>query len=299
MGRHTSLLFISILLSLAMVFWGCGSTPEAEAPGPAESASEAAVDAEAAALAAENARLMAELSAAKEAAQVAGAEGRFPEEFAEISAEYDALVKAQKESPSQDNRVKIEALRDAYLAMAKLSQAESIRERLVTAGLEDSDPATFQKGDAALAGAKRLLKDGVYDADLAEQSSIAYESFAAILAANFTTMCQSQREAALAAKERADSVKSAQAAKDAYAAAELAFSGADAAYNGKSYEVAYEGFVAAASQFTAVYEDVSVRRAAAEEAIRRAKEKVGASAALAAEADGIAPLGDAGQEAEQ
>ena len=45
-------------------------------------------------------------------------------------------------------------------------------------------------------------------------------------------------------------------------------------------------------QLTAIYDDVFVRRAIAEEAIRRAKQKVDTSAAIAAEADEIAPLQD-------
>ena len=58
-------------------------------------------------------------------------------------------------------------------------------------------------------------------------------------------MCQSQRDLALAAKEKADSIKSAMAAKDEYAAAALVLSGAETAYAGKVYDKAYDGFVEA------------------------------------------------------
>ena len=304
MRRHISLLFLFVLMSLVMFFTGCSSTPEAEpetvAPVTEPSASavvtpvESVVNeeeaAQAALLAAETAKLMAELTAARELAVVAGADSLFPEEFAKASAEYDALIKAQQENPNQDYRSQIESLRDTYLALAKLSQATEMRERIVNAGLQDSDPETFQKGDAALEQVQHLYNEGAAGSQLVEQATIAYDSYFAILSANYATLCQSQREQALAAKEKADSIKSAMAAKDEYAAASLVLSGAETAYTAKVYDKAYDGFVDATKQFTAIYDDVFVRRAAAEEAIRRAKQKVTASAALAEEADEIAPL---------
>lgn len=305
MRRHIRLLFLSVLLSLVIFFIGCSSTPEAETAAPATESSASAVTtapvesvsndeaaAQAALLAAETAGLMAELTAARELAVASGADSLFPEEFAKVSAEYDALIKAQQENPDADYRSQIEGLRDTYLALAKLSQATEMRERIVNAGLQDSDPDNFQKGDAALEQVQLLYHEGAAGSQLVEQATIAYDSYFAILSANYDTMCQSQRELALAAKEKADSIKSAMAAKDEYATAALVLSGAETAYAGKVYDKAYDGFVEAAKQFTAVYDDVFVRRATAEEAIRRAKQKVDASAALAEEADEIAPLQD-------
>ncbi|MEE0133237.1 MAG: hypothetical protein U0I22_05490 [Treponema sp.] len=305
MRRHVSLLFLFVLLSQVIFFTGCSSTPEAETEAPVTESSASAVvtdtvesvlndeaAAQEALLAAETAGLMAELTAARELAVASGADSLFPEEFAKVSAEYDALIKAQQENPDADYRSQIENLRDTYLALAKLSQATEMRERIVDAGLQDSDPANFQKGDAALEQVQLLYNEGAAGSQLVEHATIAYDSYFAILSANYDTMCQSQRELALAAKEKADSIKSAMAAKDEYAAAALVLSGAEAAYAGKVYDKAYDGFVEATKQFTAVYDDVFVRRATAEEAIRRAKQKVNASAALAEEADEIAPLQD-------
>ena len=303
MRRHVSLLFLFVLLFLVVFFTGCSSTPEAEnvvpdtessAPAIVTDTVESVVNDEAAAqaalLAAETAGLMAELNAARELAVAAGADSLFPEEFAKIAAEYDALIKAQQENPNADYRSQIESLRDTYLALAKLSQAIEMRERIVNAGLQDSDPDNFQKGDAALDQVQLLYNEGANGSQLVEQATIAYDSYFAILSANYDSMCQSQRDLALAAKEKADSIKSAMAAKDEYAAAALVLSSAETAYAGKIYDKAYDGFVEATKQFTAVYDDVFVRRATAEEAIRRAKQKVNASAALAEEADEIAPL---------
>lgn len=303
MRRHVSLLFLFVLLSLVIFFTGCSSTPEAEtvvpdtesnAPAIVTDTVESVVNDEAAAqaalLATETAGLMAELNAARELAVAAGADSLFPEEFVKISAEYDALIKAQQENPDADYRSQIESLRDTYLALAKLSQAIEMRERIVNAGIQDSDPDNFQKGDAALDQVQLLYNEGAAGSQLVEQATIAYDSYFAILSANYDAMCQSQRDLALAAKEKADSIKSAMAAKDEYAAAALVFSGAETAYAGKIYDKAYDGFVEATKQFTAVYDDVFIRRATAEEAIRRAKQKVNASAALAEEADAIAPL---------
>ena len=117
--RHISLLFLFVLMSLVMFFTGCSSTPEAEpetvAPVTEPSASavvtpvESVVNeeeaAQAALLAAETAKLMAELTAARELAVVAGADSLFPEEFAKFSAEYDALIAARGEY--EDDYMKI------------------------------------------------------------------------------------------------------------------------------------------------------------------------------------------------
>lgn len=313
MRRLVRLLFLSILLSLVIFITGCSSTPEADSQAGAEtgaptteaaaeaageSSADAASAAEAARLAADTERLMAELAEARESAVTAGADSLFPDEFAKVAAEYDALLKARQENPDQDYRSQIEGLRDTYLAMAKLTQSSEMRERIVTAGLQDTDTENFQKGEAASTKAKKMLAEGALDASLNEQATIAYDAYHVILEANYETMCQSQRNQAMAAKEKADSLKAAMAAKDEYAAAALVLTNADTAYNGKSYEVAYDGFVDATKQFTAVYEEVFVRRATAEEAIRRAKQKVGASAALAAEADEIAPLQEEGAASE-
>lgn len=302
MIRQVRLLFLIVSVSLILLITGCSSTPEAEpevvAPVTEEIADaiveESGVDEEAAAqaalLAADTARLMAELTAAREAAEAVGADTRFPDEFAKISAEYEALLKAQQENPSEDYRSQIENLRDSYLALAKLAQAMDMRERIVSAGLQDVDPENFQKGDTALEQAQKLNAEGVTGAQLNEQATIAYDAYFSILAANYEALCQSQRERALAAKEKADSIKSAMAAKDAYAAATGVLSSAESAFTLKNYESAYDNFVKATNDFTAIYDEVFVRRATAEEAIRRAQKKIDASAALAAEADEIAPL---------
>lgn len=302
MIRQVRLLFLIVSVSLLLLITGCSSTPESEpevvAPVTEEIADaiveESGIDEEAAAqaalLAADTARLMAELTAAREVAEAVGADTRFPDEFAKIAAEYEALLKAQQENPSEDYRSQIENLRDSYLALAKLTQAMDMRERIVEAGLQDVDPENFQKGDAALEQAQKLNAEGVAGNQLNEQATIAYGAYFSILAANYETLCQSQRERALAAKEKADSIKSAMAAKDAYAAATAVLSSAESAFTLKNYESAYDNFVKATNDFTAIYDEVFVRRAAAEEAIRRAQKKVDASAALAAEADEIAPL---------
>ena len=304
MIRQVRLLFLIVSVSLILLITGCSSTPEAEPEVVApvtEEITEAIVEesgideesaAQAALLAADTARLMAELTAAREAAEAVGADTRFPDEFAKISAEYEALLKAQQENPSEDYRSQIEALRDSYLALAKLAQAMDMRERIVEAGLQDVDPENFQKGDAALEQAQKLNAEGVAGAQLNEQATIAYDAYFSILAANYEALCQSQREKALAAKEKADSIKSAMAAKDAYTAATVVLSSAESAFTLKNYESAYDNFVKAANDFTAIYDEVFVRRATAEEAIRRAQKKIDASAALAAEADEIAPLSE-------
>lgn len=301
-------LFLLVLFCLSFVV-GCSSAPEAppqesvpatepkvdEAALAAEQAAaakaaEQAAAAKAAELAAQTERLMAELTAAKDAAQAAGADSTFPEEFTKVSGDYEALIQSQMADPSKDYRSQIENLRDAYLALEKLTKAQDMRNRIKDAGLEDYDVATLQKGDQAMEQAKTLHNQGAAGGQLLEQATIAYDSFFSIMDANYATLCETQRELALAAKEKADSIKAAMAAKAEYDVAAQILATAESAYTGKDYGTAYDGFVEATSAFNTIYNDVFAKRSAAEEAIRRAKQKVAASAEIAAEADEIAPL---------
>ncbi len=304
MRRRASLILLLILSSFVVFVSGCSSTPEAvpeEAPAAetttgaaGESAEAGAADQEAAAqaaeLAAQMARLMEELSAARGTAEAAGAATLFPDAFAKTSSDYEALLQARQENPEADYRGQIEGLRDSYLAMAKLAEAQQLRERIVSLGLQDYDASALQRGDQAMTQAQSLQAANAAGSQLLEQASVAYDSYFSILSANYVSLCETQRASALAAKEKADSIKSAMAAKDSYDVASAALSGAESAYGIKDYAAAYDGYVEAAGLFSSVYDEVFVKRATAEEAIRRARQKVNAAAEKAAEADEIAPL---------
>lgn len=303
MRRQSSVLSLLVLSVLVVFFVSCGSTPEAvqeEAESIAQSAntavdqlpSESEIDAELTQMLADTARLLEEMNAARKEAEAAGAAELFPDEFGSVTSDYEALLKAQAENPTGDFRQQIENLRDKYLAMAKLAQAQQLRDQIVEASLQDSNAEAFQKGDEAMDRAKSLCAEGASGSQLLEQANLAYDSYHAVIASGYSNKCQAQRNLAIAAKEKADSLKAEKAAKDEYAIAATALADGDTAYASQSYETAYNCFVEAKERFTEVYDDVFIRRATADEAIRRAKQKVEASAAIAAEADEIAPLTD-------
>lgn len=308
MRRQSSVLSLLFLSVLVVFFVSCGSTPEAvqeEAESIAQSAntavdqlpSESKIDAELTQMLADTARLLEEMNAARKEAEDAGAAELFPDEFGSVTSDYEALLKAQTENPTGDFRQQIENLRDKYLAMAKLAQAQQLRDQIMEANLQDSNAEAFQKGDEALSRARGLCAEGASGAQLIEQANLAYDSYHDVITSGYSNKCQTQRDLAIAAKEKADSLKADKAAKEGYAIATKALSDGDDAYAARNYEVAYNGFVEATKLFTEVYDDVFVRRAAADEAIRRAKQKVEASAAIAAEADEIAPLEEDGASA--
>lgn len=303
MRRRSTVLFLLILSVLVGLFVGCSSTPEAvqeEVESVPQSASdvvdqlpsEAEIDAGFAQLLADTTRLLEEMNAARTEAEAAGAAELFPDEFGGVASDYEALLKAQAENPQGDFRQQIENLRDKYLAMVQLAHAQRLRDQIVEASLQDSNAEAFQKGDEAMARAKSLCAEGASGSQLLEQANLAYDSYHVVIASGYSNKCQAQRDLAIAAKEKADSLKAEKAAKDEYAIAATALADGDTAYASQSYETAYNCFVEATERFTEVYDDVFIRRATADEAIRRAKQKVEASAAIAAEADEIAPLAD-------
>ena len=103
-------------------------------------------------------------------------------------------------------------------------------------------------------------------------------------------MAKTARSDALAAKKNADSVKAGVAKKAEYTDASNTFRKADSDYVTKDLESAYKGYISAKNTFNGLYESIAEKRAAAQAAIERAKQRVAEAESYSTEADAIAPL---------
>lgn len=293
--------FLLILLSLAAmaVFFGCSSTPEpepevvepfeqeappvADVPGDEPAARDDFSD--------ENARALAAVEAARASAVASGAQDLFPDDFSAADSLYAEARSAVSADSSADMSGRLSDVADRFNAMQVLAECDAMRARISGLGFESVDAALLASGDEASAAARENLSvDGARALGSARE---AREAFSQVLSGGFKALCDTGRDKAYAQKELADGIKSSVADKEAYAVAQAALSGADAAYSAGNYEAANDGFAGAADLFAEVFSRVSTKRAAAEEAIARARQKVDTTAVFAAEADEIAPLQDA------
>lgn len=294
MRKNCSLFLLSTLLSVAMLFFGCSSTPEAE-PVEESEASPAVVEETPSPTADDsfsslNEAALATAENAREAAVVSGAMNLVPDEFQKVDSDYEALRKSVAEKSSENKSDEIASVTARFQAMERLAIAYQLRERIEELGFENVAPDLLVDGDSSMEASRALLStDGQQALVAANEACSSYEN---IVSSGFKSLCDSERTNAYAIKGKADEIKSAAADKDAYSATSLVLSGADASYATHQYESAYEGFAKAVVQFQEIYERVSAKRAAAEAAIARAKQKVDTTAVFAAEADEIAPLGE-------
>lgn len=108
--------------------------------------------------------------------------------------------------------------------------------------------------------------------------------------AGYLEWSKTAKASAEEAKTDCDSVKASKSMTKDYNLAVRAFNEANAAFSEKDYKKSYEGYNASYKSFSGLYQIVSKKRAEAEQALARTREKQNESFELALEADKEAPL---------
>lgn len=294
MSKNIFLFSLIILLCLAF-FVGCSSTPE-ETVEPVESSEtveptvqDSASSSDPSDFSSVNKTGLDALNSARDAAIASGADSLFPVEFAAIEAGYE-ITKLAAADGSIDQTKVLGNVAARYKALESLVQADEKKAKINEYNFASKDPEAMAQGDAEYAEAKKALLLEASGDEAVAHSAAACTSYGLVLSAGFKELIGGVKEAAYEQKEKADSIKSDKADKEAYASAASVLSGADKAFAAEEYEAAYEGFESADKLFAEIYVRVSEKRAAAQAAIERAKQKVDNTAEFAAEADEIAPL---------
>ena len=278
------LLLLSCIATI-LSFVSCGSTPTAEpetkkeppkVEEPARVVEEPASDDFTQA----NEVLLSKADAARQKAIEAGAEKYFPDVLAADDGFYDAVKNDVKENPSADHSEKINEVVTRYEALATACMARELKEKADELGLSDAD-------------AEKALADFASSdngADMRTNAEKALSAYSALLLKELAAMAKTERNAALEAKKKADSVKAGVAKKAEYTAASNAFKKADSDFVTKNLEGAYRGYRSVKGTFLSLYETIAEKRAAAQAAIDRAKQRVAEAESYTIEADSIAPL---------
>jgi len=283
--------FILLLSLFTLLFFiSCGSKPVAEeespeAPETIEDLSEAAVE-EGLSEAEKLAKLMEDINDARKDAVEAGADRNCPEQMNKI----DYLLSGLKDSDDPESAGK--SIIDRYKLLANYSRAKDAKQEI-----DDNDYASFAQNNYDR-GVDELNKvDAAFDKDSDDFDKSVFVSaenslkdFNTVINVAYKKIAKADREAAIAAKKNADSVKAGVARKAEYKeAADLVQKG-DSLYAMQNAKKASENYKDATGKFTYLYEDVAAKRAAAQAAIDEAKKRVAESEKFAEEADIKTPI---------
>lgn len=276
--------------AVILSFISCGSTPTTEPSSAAPKTEEPPVVVELTEpeeekpagedFSKENEALLSMADSARQKAVNAGAEKYFPDVLASTDKYYDEVKSGVKETPSADHSEKIKDVAERYNAIANACAAKEMQEKANELGLSDAD-------------AEKALKDfenSNNGRDMNDNANKALSAYSALLLQHLGAMAKTERNAALEAKKKADSVKAGVAKKAEYTAATETFRKADSNLVTKNLEGAYKGYRESKNTFNNLYETIAEKRAAAEAAIERAKKRVAEAENYTIEADSIAPL---------
>jgi len=237
-----------------------------------------------------SASLEAEVIKAREDAILAGAKDYYPEQFAlgDTAMEQANDFRNKDDFPNAYDSAQIAILR--YQTLQNAMAALDLKQKI-----EKNDFAQYDQTDFDNAGIKfdeAVQAYGTADAAALESIKGSVALYAAVNNAGFKVWCQDQEGKVTDVKDLCDSIKSQKAAKEDYAKAMAAYEASQKYAAADSWESAYYAGSDALDAFTAIYQDVSLRRNAADAAITAAKNRQAEGTELARQADERLPLAD-------
>lgn len=281
----------------AVCFASCKSAPKEEAAAPAETTVEPTVKDTATEEQAStdylkgNDALLAAAETARQEAINASAQSYYAEAYNSAESQLEKIKKDCAADSKTDYSSQIKDVTARYHALAKAAQAQALKKRIDELDFSSYDKSSYDAGEAALAEFDKLGTDGDSSARLT-QATKAFDSYSTVLLKSFKALAGQERKSALEAKKNADSVKAGVSKKDEYTKAADTFKKADSDYVTMNIEGAYKGYQESKTSFAELYDTVSKARAAAQEAIDKAKKAAEETKSYATEADTIAPLGE-------
>lgn len=282
--------FLFLLSVITVLFFiSCGSKPEAEetkpdAPVIEETTTEepevSDVDAS------EIEAIKAQIEDARKLAIEAGAEKDAPDQLKVIDDLYDSI----KDDDAQ-LKANSKSIVDKYNLLANYSKAKSAKEEIDNNGFAFYSQKNYDDGVKCLETVETAFAtSGDLNSTVYTAAEDAYKNFNTIIIIAYKKLAKAERELAYEAKKNADSVKAAVARKVDYKSAADTFMAGDSSYAMQNPKRALEQYTEAKEAFTALYEDVAEKRAAAQAALDEAKKRVAESAQYAEEADVRNPI---------
>lgn len=157
--------------------------------------------------------------------------------------------------------------------------------------IAEYDQKHYDEGCKLLAELEAMLKDpSVTGAQLEEKATAVNGQFNSVLMIGFKKLARYWRDEAYESKKLADSVKAGVAEKARYQKAVKDFKEGDTLYAMQAAEKSCDRYIDADDEFTALYNELTEKRAAAQAAIEAAKNAIAKVESLAAEADLTDPV---------
>ena len=178
-----------------------------------------------------------------------------------------------------------------YNLLTDYIKAKDAKDEIDENGFASYAQNNYDKGVESLAFVEETFaSSSELNSDVFDKAKDAYSNFNTVLTIAYKKLAKEERSAAYEAKKTADSVKAGVAQKERYNAAAEDFKTGDSLYSMQSPKKALEKYRTSRNEFNALYEEVSVKRAAAQAAIDEAKRRVAESAEYAEVADEKAPI---------
>lgn len=276
-----------VILSLLSIFTvlffiSCGSKPAPEETEPeAPVLEDVAEDSEAVD---DITSLQEKIENARQEAIAAGAEEKAPKQLQDV----DNLYASLNGSVSEEDAETIIA---RYNLLTDYIKAKDAKDEIDENGFASYAQNNYDKGVESLAFVEETFtSSSELNSDVFDKAKDAYSNFNTVLTIAYKKLAKEERSAAYEAKKTADSVKAGVAQKERYNAAAEDFKTGDSLYSMQSPKKALEKYRSSKNEFNALYEEVSVKRAAAQAAIDEAKRRVAESAEYAEVADEKAPI---------
>lgn len=270
--------------SVLVVFGACKSQPEPQPePQPVQPAEPEITPEQ------ENAvKLLDELTKVRAQAVEVNADKAYPAEFQSADTAADEARSCYEAKDFNGAQEKAQRAILQYRTLINRMQIDALKAKINKHDLSAYDAETYHKAQELDTKIKQLYETDPNAAFMASEEALrCYES---VTNAGFAALVTDAKKKADEAKERCDSLKAANAMKDAYNKTFTRYRQAGVLVGSQKYEQAYLSYMTAAQEFDDIYEKVKIKREQATNAMERAKARQEASSQLAKDADREAPL---------
>lgn len=229
-----------------------------------------------------------EIAKARENAVAAEVPAYYPEQFALADL---AAGEAQALKQAGETAKVYEAGQKAlmrYQILLKAREAALLKQKILDNQFEGIDAEKFAQ--AGTRYDESLAAYGTADPASLDAIQESVRLYGEVKNAGFKNMSRDVIVQVDNAKEMCDSIKASRSAKDAYAEALSTYTAAGKFSQENDWEPAYLSYSKSAEQFTVVYQEVLLKKNAADAAIAAAKDRQAQSSGLAEKADQAAPL---------
>lgn len=238
----------------------------------------------------DSATILETIEGARKLALESGAEDLAADKLEAIDKLYED-IKLKAEDSSVDISKDGKDIADRYLALAGYITAKDAKEKIDGTEMISIVQSLYDEGSSALADLEEMFDDPeATGSQMLEKATTATTCLNSALAAIYKKVAKDERDAAMAAKKDADSVKAAVSMKTKYNEAVGNFKTGDSLYAMQNPAKAYDNYKIAKEIFQELFEEVSAKREAALKAIEDAKKAVSETETFAEEADVQAPI---------